>query len=183
VHADLATVYANKAVVHVWSTDGGAGVDDMDYAFGTEADDVDGADFTFETYKLGKNDLVVDSTDNAGKSGSRTLSVWVKATPSLTMSPSSTKTISRGKSVKFSTRATRGKDGAGADIMFSGRPLVMQRWDGRKWYTWAKLNSGSGTASWTKRFTVKGTSYWRWAVPADDYSYRAYSKTLKVATK
>ena len=155
----------------------------MGYVFGTADDDVDGTSLTFQTYKLGKNNLVVSAKDKAGKIGTKTLSVWVKATPSLTMSPAGTKTISRGKSVRFSTRATRGKDGAGNDIMFSGRPLVMQRWSGKKWYTWTKLSSGSGTKSWTRKFTTKGTSYWRWAVPADDYSYSAYSKVVKVVVK
>jgi hypothetical protein len=183
ISSDLAAVYANKAVVHAWATDGGTGVDSMRYVFETVGTDIDDSSFTFETYKLGKNDLVVSAKDNIGKTGTKTLSVWVKATPSLTMSPAGTKTIARKRSVKFSTRATRGKDGAGNDIMFTDRPLVMQRWSGKKWYTWTTLSSGSGTASWTRKFTTKGTSYWRWAVPADDYSYSAYSKAVKVVVK
>ncbi len=67
--------------------------------------------------------------------------------------------------------------------MFTGRPLVLQRWDGRKWNTWTKFNSGSGAVSWTRKFTSKGTSYWRWAATADTYSYAGYSPILKVVTK
>ncbi len=35
LYSDRAPVYANKAVVHVWATDGGSGVDSMGYVFGT----------------------------------------------------------------------------------------------------------------------------------------------------
>ncbi len=36
--------------------------------------DVDGTSLTFQTYKLGKNNLVVSAKDNAGKIGTKTLS-------------------------------------------------------------------------------------------------------------
>lgn len=183
VHSDLKSVYANKAVVHVWGTDGGAGVDSMRYTFGASSRDIDGASFTFETTKLGKNNLVVRVTDGAGKASLRSLSVWVKAAPLLTMSPAGRRTISAGRTVKFATRVTRGKDSAGHDIMLVNRPLILQRWNGRKWDTWAKFSSGAGAVAWTKKFSSRGTSYWRWRVTSDTYSYAANSPVLKVVVK
>ncbi len=183
IGSDIAAVYQNKATVHAWASDTGAGVESMEYTFDGVDADVDDDDFTFETYKLGKNDLVVSATDDADRSTTTTLSVWVKATPTLTASPTGTKKISRNKSVKFATHASRGSDGHGGEIMYENRTIVMQRWSGRTWYTWKKFNSGSGDLSWTKKFTSKGTSYWRWYVPADGYTYRAYSPVMKVVVK
>ncbi len=97
VHTDLSSVYANKAVVHAWGTDSGSGVGSMRYVFGTASEGVDGSALTFVTYKLGKNNLTLSATDDAGKTTTRTVSVWVKAAPKLTMSPAGTKTISAGR--------------------------------------------------------------------------------------
>ncbi|NTU72096.1 MAG: hypothetical protein HGB10_09800 [Coriobacteriia bacterium] len=181
--SDVASVYSNKATVHVAATDTGSGVDAMRYSFRGADTDVDASAFTLTTYELGNNALTVTATDNAGFPVTRTINVWVKASPALTMSPSTTKTIRSGTRLKLSSVITRGADALGAPLPLTGRPITVQRWDGRKWVTAAKLNSGSGKPSWTRKFVARGTSYWRWAVTADSYSNAAYSRNLKVVVK
>lgn len=183
IHSDLASVCANKADVHVWASDAGAGVSKIHYDFGPMSSDIDGATFTFSTQQLGKRKLVVRATDGAGKSSSRTLNVWVKAAPSVSMSPKGTSTIWVGESVSFATRVTRGTNADGTSVLLTNRPLILQRWDGRTWVTWKRFSTGDGTVSWTRTFSSKGTTYWRWRVPADDYSYAANSAVLKVVAK
>lgn len=180
VRSDRAPGYANKAVIHAWGTDAGSGVESVRATFRGASKQTAGSSLTFETYALGRNNLLLSATDGAGKTTTETVSVWVKATPALTMSPRWRKTISKGKSIKFATRATRGHDASGHDIMFTGRPLVLQRWDGRKWVSWKRFSSGKGSVSWTKKFAAKGTSYWRWRINSDAYSYPANSAVLKV---
>jgi len=183
IHSDLARVYANKALVHLWATDPGAGVATLSYNFGGKRGDVTGSSLSLSSYLTGKHKLVVTATDAAGKTSSKAMTVWAKASPILTMSPAETAKVTTGSSVTLATLVTRGKGVDGADIAFGDRPIVLQRWDGRAWVTWTKTRTDKGVASKVVKLASEGTTYWRWRVPADDHSYAANSPVLKVVAQ
>lgn len=176
---DVKTLYAEKAAVHVWASDAGAGIDRIVYTFRGVTRTVSGSTFTLTTGALGKSTLSLRAYDKAGKSVAKSVVVWVRTTPTFSVTPSVNKTVNKGSVVLFAATV---KSAAGA--VLAGETVALQRWNGSGWTTVATRVTGStGRVAKALSLGSTGTKWFRWRVAADTRCNAEESPLMKVVVK
>lgn len=177
------TSYLETASINITGTDTFSGVDNVYYSLdGSPVVELGGVSASVVTTALGAHTLSFGADDNvSNRSATSTVSFTVRCTPKLTKSPSgSSYTVLLNKTWKYSVTLSRA---AGAPI--AGKKVYLQRsTNNRTWSTYATYYaSAAGLATRTWKFTARGTTYWRWSVPADTTFNAVNGSSTKVVCK
>jgi hypothetical protein len=183
VSADASTLYVDDATVHLTAHDTFSGPKYLEYSLdGGGWTKVDGSSATVAVGALGAHSLRARATNNLGHTG--TVAVWafsVKRSTWLAPNPSAgSVTIKRGATWLYAATL---RSHCGATV--AGKTVLLQRsTNGSSWSTVAsRTSSGGGTVSRSAKMSTKGTTYWRWYVPADGSYFAAAGSRIKLVVK